>query len=78
MQTRKGSVFEVTCNYVSGFIVAALTWQWVVVPMFNCGMDYSQVRNNLVITTIFTVISVLRSYFWRRLFNWLEYKGIVK
>jgi hypothetical protein len=48
------------------------------VPLFNCGLDYSQVKSNLLITCIFTVISVMRSYFWRRLFNRLEIKGYVK
>lgn len=78
MQTKKGSFFEVCCNMGSGFILAALTWNYVVVRLFDLGLDYHHIKNNLLITCIFTVVSLVRSFFWRRMFNWFEIKGIVK
>ncbi len=67
MQTRKGSALEVTLNIGSGFIVAMLTWQLVAAPLFGYEVT---LYDNFWLTMIFTVVSVIRSYFWRRLFNY--------
>ncbi len=66
MQTRKGSALEVILNIGSGFIVAMLTWQLVAAPLFGYEVT---LYDNFWLTMIFTVVSVIRSYFWRRLFN---------
>ena len=66
MQTRKGSLLEATLNIGSGFIVAMLTWQLVAAPLFGYKVT---LQDNFWLTMIFTVVSVVRSYFWRRLFN---------
>ena len=78
MQTKKGSAFEVLCNTVSGILLAMCAWNYIVVPLLNTGFNYSEVHNNFLITIIFAGISIIRGFFWRRLFTWLEFKGIVK
>lgn len=60
------SRIEVTANYVSGFLLAWLTMTWVVTPLVTFGVMHWD--NAFAITTIFTVVSILRSYYWRRFF----------
>lgn len=78
MQTKKGSAFEVACNTGSGILIAMCLWNFIVVPLLDTGFNYSQVDNNFLITIMFTGVSIIRGFFWRRMFNWLELKGIVK
>ena len=66
MQTRKGSLLEATLNIGSGFIVAMLVWQLIAAPLFGYKVT---LYDNFWLTMIFTVVSMVRSYFWRRLFN---------
>ena len=53
-------------NVASGFILSLVLWQFVVAPAF--GYEVTLVTN-LQLTTIFTVVSVLRGYVWRRVFE---------
>lgn len=59
------SLVEASLNTASGFIVSLIVWryvcQWFGIPM--------PIDRNLEITGIFTVVSIVRSYCWRRLFN---------
>ena len=66
MQTKKGSALEVLLNISSGFFVAMLTWQLIAAPLYGYEVT---IVDNIGLTTIFTIVSVIRSYFWRRLFN---------
>lgn len=74
MQSRRASLLEVTLNTSTGFLTSLAT-QWVVFPMFDFRPALSQ---NLIITAIFTIVSVARSYIWRRVFNALHAKGVLK
>ena len=65
-QTRLESFIEAMLNTMSGFIVSYVFWVAVVVPMFHMALAPS---DNLAITGMFTVLSVVRSYLWRRFFN---------
>lgn len=65
MQTRTWSLIEVLCSIAIGAVVA-LASQIVIFPMFGIHVD---MKTNLWITAWFTLISVVRSYFVRRLFN---------
>lgn len=65
-QSKAASFIEACFNTASGFIVSLLFWTFVVVPVWNLPVTMSQ---NLAITGCFTVLSVARSYIWRRLFN---------
>ena len=66
MQTKVGSLIESCLNVGSGFILALLLWKLVIVPWWE--FDVSM-NDNIAITGIFTVVSVLRGYVWRRVFN---------
>jgi len=65
MQTKLHSLFESLANVIIGFVVAFIT-QLIVFPMYGLPVSLGQ---NVGITCIFTVVSVLRSYLVRRLFN---------
>lgn len=67
MQTKTQSLVETCLNIGTGFIVSLAVLSWVIVPIWGL-----QVRgaDNLAITGVFTITSVIRSYLWRRFFNW--------
>lgn len=65
MQSRLHSLIEAWLNTLSGFAVA-LVLQLLVNHWYGLGLKVSE---SLHITLIFTVVSVVRSYAWRRYFN---------
>ena len=72
-QTKKWSMIETVFGVVIGFIIALLT-QLIVFPLFNITTSFNE---NFIIAGIFTIVSIVRGYFIRRLFNWLHHvKGI--
>lgn len=73
-QSKLESILEQTCNMGSGFITAALAWAYIVAPMIHS--EIITVDSPIIITIIFTVISFLRGYFWRRFFNASVHKAI--
>lgn len=69
-QSKLESSLEATVNIASGFVISLLVWQFFVAPLINAGfIDVGHVSDSLLITSIFTVSSWLRSYIWRRFFN---------
>ena len=70
MQSKKMSLLEVSCSTLVGFIVALLT-QLIVFPLYGIEPHLSQ---DLQIALIFTVVSIIRSYIFRRVFNALHRK----
>jgi membrane protein implicated in regulation of membrane protease activity len=67
-QTKRGSLLEACLNTASGFVVSLIVWHFVAA---GYGIPMPLVTN-LEITGIFTVVSIARSYLWRRLFNRLR------
>lgn len=65
MQTRLTSFIEASLNTLSGFIIS-YGLGLLVYPWFGLSVTLEQ---NFWIVVIFTVVSVARSYVWRRLFN---------
>ncbi|WED23050.1 hypothetical protein L3Q72_06555 [Vibrio sp. JC009] len=65
MQTRKQSLFESVVNVVIGYLVALIS-QLLIFPFFGIHLPLS---DNMLIGAFFTVVSVVRSYALRRLFN---------
>ena len=65
-QSKLVSGIETVLNQVSGFILSLVVWQWVVAPLFGYEVT---LLDNLGLTSIFTIVSMLRSYAWRRFFN---------
>ena len=70
-QSRRASLLESAANIVIGYGVAVAA-QVVIFPMF--GMDVP-LSDNLLIGGLFTVVSLVRSYCLRRLFNKLSGRG---
>ena len=65
MQPRKTSLFEAITNTIVGFIVSFLI-QIVIYPIMDIPVRFSQ---NIIITCVFTLASILRGYIIRRIFN---------
>ena len=66
MQTRLQSAVEIAANIGSGMVISYFAGL-VVYPIFGFAVRPAQ---NAWITAIFTIISVIRSFLWRRFFNW--------
>ena len=64
-QTKLESLAEVTLNVAIGWVIALLT-QLIVFPLFGINVT---VGEQLSISVIFTVVSIIRSYVIRRWFN---------
>jgi len=64
-QTRVISFVESVLNMMSGYVLSLVIWQ-VIGPLFGYHVT---LWDNFWITNIFTVVSILRSYVWRRFFN---------
>lgn len=63
-QTKLESFIETLLNIASGFVVSMVVW-YIIAPLYNIPVTIS---SNLQITGIFTVTSIVRSYYWRRFF----------
>ena len=61
------SLAEQIVNLFFKFWVAASFWKWVVIPMEHA--EWIDFVNPLPITVMFTVLSLIQGYFWRRIFN---------
>ena len=64
-QPRRHSMIEVTLSTLCGYVIALGT-QAVVFPLYGIEIPHSA---NFEIAAIFTVVSIIRSYFFRRVFN---------
>lgn len=65
MQSKRQSLIETVTSIFIGLAVSFLT-QIIVFPIYNLEVNFSQ---NLQITLIFTIVSIARGYFVRRIFN---------
>lgn len=66
MQSKLDSLIEVCINVAIGFVISFLA-NLLVLPAFGHG--HPTMLNNLAMTTVFTVLSVVRGYVLRRWFN---------
>jgi hypothetical protein len=69
MQSKISSLIEQLLNVSSGFIVSAIAWHYLVGPILDIETSSSR---TMLITATFTVISIVRGYCWRRLFNYYQ------
>lgn len=67
-QSRRGSALEAVVNVLVGYWIAVLA-QLAIFPLFGWRPSLSE---NLAIGGLFTVVSLVRSYCLRRLFNWWQ------
>ncbi len=65
-QSKKGSLLEAFINVAIGYGVAVAS-QIVIFPLFGVNISIAE---NMAIGGFFTVVSIVRSYALRRLFNW--------
>ena len=65
-QTKLISLIEAVSNTAIGFLISLLTW-YVIIWTQWFPIQTSHVEN-IAITLIFTVVSIARSYFLRRVF----------
>ena len=65
MQTIKNSIFESVTNVVLGlitsFLIQIFIYKWLNIPV--------TINQNLQITIVFFIVSFIRSYIIRRIFN---------
>lgn len=64
-QSRRHSAFEAVANVVVGYSINFAA-NFLLFPLFGWSISLEQ---NLVLGAVFTVISLVRSYWMRRLFN---------
>ncbi len=66
MQTKIYSVIETATNVLSGFLIAQLLILYLL-PCWN--FEEITIKDSLLISAIFTIISFIRGFACRRLFN---------
>jgi hypothetical protein len=66
MQHPADSFLEVLTNTVIAFVISVAAWGWVIGPVFGIKTNFGQ---DIGIVGLFTVISIIRQYILRRLFN---------
>ncbi len=67
VQSKYHSVLEQTLNVGSGFLVSVLVWEYIVKNLIHA--EVLSVDSSIWITVIFTIVSFIRGYLWRRYFN---------
>jgi hypothetical protein len=71
MQSKRMSAIEAVANSVSGFLAGWVANIYVLPPILGVAVSGPQAW---VITAIFTVLSIVRSYIVRRIFNHWRHK----
>lgn len=70
-QSRRMSMVEAIANVAVGYGIAVAT-QALVFPLFGL---HASLSDNLLLGGVFTVISIIRSYTLRRLFETIRMRG---
>lgn len=73
-QAKRHSLLEACLNTAIGFTISFIVNMAVMPLVFDI---HPTVQQNIVATLIFTVISIARGYYVRRLFNYLHHKEIL-
>lgn len=69
-QKRRHSLLEASLNTATGFCISYLLGLFIF-PLFGFPVTPAQ---NFWIVLIYTVVSIVRSYIWRRTFNWWHHR----
>ena len=70
MQSRKMSLIESITNVIVGYSISVLA-QIIIFPIFDINVS---IESNLKIGLFFTIVSIIRSYVLRRIFNFFQKK----
>lgn len=65
-QSRVHSANEAMLNTGSGFVLSWALWVFVVGPLWNIPFN---MFDSVSITLLFTALTLVRTYIWRRVFN---------
>lgn len=68
MQSKRNSAFEATTNVIIGYLVSVLA-NVLILPLFGYKVT---IGDSFAIGLAFTVVSLVRSYVLRRIFNRLD------
>ena len=71
MQSRLFSFIESVSNVVIGYSISVLA-QIIIFPIFDINVS---IESNLKIGLFFTIVSIIRSYILRRIFNFFQKKA---
>lgn len=71
-QSKLASLMEQVINVASGWLLSLFVWVYLIVPMYDMNVQFNE---NLSIVSIFTLISVIRGFLWRRYFNGLTHRN---
>lgn len=69
MQTRRQSLIEVLTGILVGYVIAILANHFIL-PRFSSTLPLS-IQANLCVGLIYTILSLVRGYSLRRLFNFI-------
>lgn len=67
-QSKLFSLIEQLFNIGSGFIIAVCLWAFVVTPYLGIEYDVTEAMH---VTLMFTAVSIIRGYLWRRAGNFI-------
>jgi len=70
MQSKRNSAFEAATNVAIGYLVSVLA-NVLILPMFGYNVT---IGDSFAIGLAFTIVSLVRSYILRRIFNRLDGK----
>lgn len=65
-QSKKGSLIEQFISTGSKFFFSLAIWVYIIVPIYEPDVT---MFDNVVITSIFSVSSIIIGYIWRRVFD---------
>ena len=71
MQSRIMSVVEIVSSKSVGFLVALAVTFWIVPEIWGVTVG---AESAVFVTGIYTTVALVRSYLFRRLFNWIALK----
>ena len=72
MQTKKVSIIETCCNVGSGLVISYFTWMFLITPFgrtMNWDFNHLIAIQVFTINSVFTTVSIIRGYLWRRAFE---------
>lgn len=72
-QSRRASVLEIVCGTLTGLLVATIA-NWLIFPLWGYP---ATLRTSFELGLVFTGISIVRGYLFRRAFEHLRHKGIL-
>lgn len=64
-QSKRYSLLEALANTISGFIIS-MVLNYYLLPVYGLKISLA---GSFTFTFVFTIVTTLRSYVWRRLFN---------